>query len=384
MFASPRVAVLARFVLLFAALYAAFGVASPFLPAFLSARGLRPEEIGLVLAAGTAVRLISGPAVGRLADRLAALRAVLGACAALSALVALCYLPAAGFVLLLAVGLCYAATLAPITTLADALALGAAARGRGGFEYGWVRGAGSAAFIMGSILSGQAVGLFGLSTIFLLQAGLLAIAACCAMLVPEFMRRDHGAPDRVEAGSALGALIALPGFVPLVTIAALVLGSHAMHDAFAVIRWNAAGIAPATAGLLWSESVAAEVVVFFVLGPAHAMALAAAAGVLRWSVMALTADVVALAMIQPLHGFTFALLHLACMRVLARIVPPALAATAQAIYGTLIVGAATAGLTLLSGLLYGQLGAHGFWVMAALCAIALPITRALRVCAPAE
>jgi PPP family 3-phenylpropionic acid transporter len=196
----------------------------------------------------------------------------------------------------------------------------------------------------------------------------------------------------MENQPSLRTLLAVPGFVPLSAIAALVLGSHAMHDAFAVIRWNAAGVAPATAALLWSESVAAEVIVFFVLGPllvdrlgpARAMALAAVAGVLRWSVMAAAADVLALALIQPLHGVTFALLHLACMRVLAGTVPSGLAATAQAIYGTLIVGAATAGLTLLSGLLYGRLGPHGFWVMATLSGLALPITLALRAPAPAD
>jgi len=196
------------------------------------------------------------------------------------------------------------------------------------------------------------------------------------MLVPDSASRATGAPDRVQAASALSALFALPPFRPLVAIAALVLGSHAMHDAFAMIRRSAAGIGPGTAGVLWSEAVAAEVVVFFLvgpallnrLGPARAMARAAAAGALRWSVMVLTADIVALALIQPLHGLTFALLHLACMRVLARIVPPGLAATAQDVYGTLVVGAATA--------------AQAFWVMAALCATALPIMRAVGTFAP--
>jgi nitrate/nitrite transporter NarK len=59
-----------RFLLLYGALFAAFGVASPFLPALLHERGLGPSEIGAVLAAGTAVRLITGPAISRLADRL--------------------------------------------------------------------------------------------------------------------------------------------------------------------------------------------------------------------------------------------------------------------------------------------------------------------------
>src|SRR5689334_16882146 len=110
-----------RFILLFAVMYAAFGVASPFLPALLQAKGLTPEQIGLVLAAATAVRLLSGPAAGRLADRLAALRLVLGACAALATIAVLSFLPAAGFSVLLAVALFHAAALAPTTTLADAL-----------------------------------------------------------------------------------------------------------------------------------------------------------------------------------------------------------------------------------------------------------------------
>ena len=88
--------------------------------------------------------------------------------------------------------------------------------------------------------------------------------------------------------------------------------------------------------------------------------------------------IVALSLIQPLHGVTFALLHLACMRMLAQSVPDALAATAQAIYGTVGVGAATALLTLVSGWLYARLGAAAFGIMSALCLAALPIARSLR------
>jgi PPP family 3-phenylpropionic acid transporter len=86
----------------------------------------------------------------------------------------------------------------------------------------------------------------------------------------------------------------------------------------------------------------------------------------------------ALALVQPLHGITFALLHLACMRLLSRIVPNGLEGTAQAIYGTVGIGAASALLTLVSGSLYGRFGARGFWGMAFLCAIALPLTYKLR------
>jgi MFS transporter, PPP family, 3-phenylpropionic acid transporter len=60
------------------------------------------------------------------------------------------------------------------------------------------------------------------------------------------------------------------------------------------------------------------------------------------------------------------------MRLLGEMVPPGLAATAQAIYGTVAIGAVTSLLTLLSGTLYGRLGAGGFWAMAALCLCAMP------------
>jgi PPP family 3-phenylpropionic acid transporter len=92
----------------------------------------------------------------------------------------------------------------------------------------------------------------------------------------------------------------------MMLVSALVLGSHAMHDTFPVIRWSAAGVSPAMLSVLWSESVAAEVIVFFLIGPllvarlspTGVMALAAIAGMVRWVAMAVTTNVIVLAMVQ--------------------------------------------------------------------------------------
>ena len=130
---------LTRFMLLYATMYAAFGVASPFLPALMSARGLPPEQLGLVLGAGTAVRLLTAPLAGRIGDLTQALRVVLVVCTALAASVTLGYLAAHEFWILIGVSLLHAASLAPIAVLADALALGSAfpppSSRRRGFEY---------------------------------------------------------------------------------------------------------------------------------------------------------------------------------------------------------------------------------------------------------
>jgi PPP family 3-phenylpropionic acid transporter len=98
-----------------------------------------------------------------------------------------------------------------------------------------------------------------------------------------------------------------------------------MHDSFAMIAWNAAGISPVVGSALWSESVAAEVIVFVAVGPfllrhlkpEGAMAISAVACVLRWGLLAQSSSsTVAIAIAEPLHGVTFALLHLSCMQIL--------------------------------------------------------------------
>src|SRR5438094_16518 len=104
------------------------------------------------------------------------------------------------------------------------------------------------------------------------------------------MRSGRGAPGR-SLPHPTSRACRQRTFVHVVLVAALVLGSHAMYDSFAVIRWTHAGISPAATGVLWSESVAAEVLVFLFLGPrllravtpAGAMAVAAFCGVVRWA-----------------------------------------------------------------------------------------------------
>jgi len=376
------VAPVASFIIVYALLYGAFGAASPFLPALIEERGVSPELIGVLFAAGTAIRLLSAPIAGHITDRTQAHRLTLAVCAVTTAFAVTGFLTAGGFWPLLVVSLVHAFAVAPTTTLADALALVASRRDKPlGFEYGWARGAGSAAFIAGSIISGWAVAAQGLSIVVWLQAVLM-------LAVPFAATRtiDAKADAATVTREGLAVLFRLPVFRRVVLAAALILGSHAMHDTFSVIRWKGAGISPQAISILWSVSVAAEVAVFFVIGPwllrkltsAGAIALAALAGAMRWLVVAYTVDIVVLSLMQPLHGITFALLQLACMRLLAQSVPDALSATAQAIYGTVGVGAATAVLTLVSGWLYARLGATAFAVMAALSLAAVPIACSLR------
>jgi PPP family 3-phenylpropionic acid transporter len=376
---------LPRFLIFYSALFAAFGVASPFLPGLMQQDGLGPNQLGIVLAAGTAIRLLAGPLGGRLADRTGRVPAVLAGFTAASALVAFGYAPARGLLMLLVISVAHACVLAPLTPLSDALALGSSQDGTG-FRYGWVRGAGSAAFIMGTLASGQVVGWTGLGSIVWMNGGLLAVAACVAWMLPNKVAGPASGNPAKEKSISAWSLARIPAFVQLMAIAALVGGSHALHDGFEVIRWRSAGMSAREVSVLWSLSVAAEVGVFAgfgpklleFLGPRRAMILAACAGVVRWGVAAQTALFPAMAIVEPLHGLTFAMLHLACMDMIGRVVPSKLAATAQAFYATVAMGATAALVSLASGPLYGTFGASAFWGMAVMCGAALPLAWMIR------
>lgn len=380
-----RLPPLAGFVFLYAAMFAAFGAVSPFLPAYLADRGLPLERISLVIGLGTAVRVVSGPLLGRLADRRRTWRETLCACAAGAGALALAYQAAEGFGPVLLVALAQSAMLAPLVPIADALALAASAPHAGRrFDYGLVRGTGAAAFVAGSVAAGHLALSHGLAAGIWLNAALLAASAAAALLVPAIAPGPGGLRSTAMHDSLV--LLRLPAFRRLLLVAALVLGSQALHDTFAVIRWRDAGITTATAGLLWSESVIGEVAVFLFagqallrwLGPAGAATLAAAAGVVRWSILGATVKVIPLMLSEPLHGLSFALFHLAAMRVIDQATPRHLAATAQALYTTLAAGTAIALVTLASGFLYTLLEGGAFFVMALLCAAAIPLAARMR------
>ena len=107
--------------------------------------------------------------------------------------------------------------------------------------------------------------------------------------------------------------------------------------------------------VLWSIFLLISPTLLRLMNSTGALALAAFCGVVRWGVMAQTTEVAALALVQPLHVFTFALLHLASMRIITDTVPSALAGTAQTVYGLVGAGGDTAVLTILSGWLYDGL-----------------------------
>jgi PPP family 3-phenylpropionic acid transporter len=369
-----------RFALIFATQFAAVGVILPFLPAVLAGHGLSPEQVGAVLAVGAAVRLVAGPLGGRIADATGDAPKVLAAAAAAAALAACGFLLPAGFILLLLVQAVHSAAIAPIVPLTDAVAV-TAARGRPGFDYARVRAAGSIAFILAALAGGQAVAMAGTNGAVVLLVLCLAGTAGAALLLP---RARPGASRAAPGWAGFLAPLRIKAFRRLLVVSALIQASHAMYYAFGTLHWQAAGLGPGLIGALWATGVVAEVALFLWgrgvvarLGPTGLSVAAGLAGVLRWVVTALTVDPALLFPAQILHAATFGMQHLAAMAVLARVVPPAEAATAQTLHAALGVGLWMMLVTLACGPAYAAMGGAGFWGMAVLCLAAIPASLAL-------
>lgn len=368
--AEPRVA------LFYAAIFAAPGVTLPFLPVFLEGRGLAAETLGLVMGASQLSRLVATPLGGAAADAFGDRRLAAGAFCLAGAVAFAAMLPQAGLAVLAAAVVAASVASGPLFPLADAVALGVAARARA--DFGRMRAAGSLSFLFATLAGGLVLERAGAEAVPWLALAGTAMAIASTLALP-----DLGLPQARGLGG-VSAVLRLRSFLLLLVVSGLIQGSHSLYYVFSAIDWAKAGLSATVIALLWVEAVAAEILLLTFgrrivarLGPIRLLAAGGAGAVLRWALTATTADVLALALIQPLHAATFAMTMLGAAGLIARSVPPERGATAQALHASLGPGLATALLTPVAGALYARFGRPSYLTMGLASALALLVLPAL-------
>jgi PPP family 3-phenylpropionic acid transporter len=353
----------------YAALFLTLGVQLPFLPVWLTAKGLNARSIGIVLAVPAVIRIVAIPLATRVADRRDAVRGViiLAAAGATLGFAALAFAQGT-----LAITLVYAlasAAYAPVMMLADTYALrGLTQRGR---AYGPARLWGSAAFIAASFGAGALLDLMAPGDLIWLMVGAMAIATAAALaLVPLGAELAGNSPARASATS----LLREPAFVAAIAAASLVQASHAVYYGFATIDWQAANYDGGVIGALWALGVVAEIALFALsarlpsaITPATLLLIGAAGALVRWSAMAIAPPLAALPLLQCLHALSFGATHLGALTLVVRMAPPGAGATAQG-YFAVTLGVTMAIATALAGVLYGHFGSAAYGAMAAMAA----------------
>ncbi len=371
-----------RLAFFYAAAFGFVGVSLPFWPVWLADKGLDAAQIGLLITAGTWVRIAVPALVAHVADRRGERKQVMVLLAVAAFAVHLLFLAAEGFAALLAISILAAVAFTPIIPMGENLALLLARAGR--IDYGRVRLWGSIAFIAGATLGGRLLGGTGPPVILTMVLASLALGVLAALTLPD--TRPPPARRRVPIAS----LLASPTMLVFLAASSLIQASHAAYYGFATLAWRAAGIDDQVIGLLWAEGVLAEIILFAFggalaarLGPARLLVIGAVAGIIRWSVLALSPALPVLAASQALHALSFGAAHLGAMLFLARAVAPEHSASAQALYAGVAMGLVMGGATILGGTLFDAAApATAFLAMTSLSAAgglgALVLARCLR------
>lgn len=352
-----------RISLHYAALFLVPGVYLPFFAAWLESRGLHPTEISIMLSVGILMRLLAGPVAAHAVDRSGRRKTavILLAWVSIASFALLGWVD--GFIAMLLVWIVHSAAWAPITPFSDNIALLAATRHK--LDYGRMRLWGSLGFLGAAYLSGLWLKGRDADWIFiLLLAGLLLLVAA-SYLLPDL--RLPLAKPRAAAPALL--LLRQRRFLLFVGATACLQASHAAFYTFGTLHWRSLGHSDAAIGLLWAEGVLAEIVLFAFarhlpakLGGTGLLLIAAAGGLLRWSITAGAEDYLLLVLLQALHAATFGAAHIGAMRLLSDGCAPDASATAQSLYS-----AANSSMLALATLAVGPIFALGggaiYWAM---------------------
>lgn len=360
-----------RFSFYYAAIFLAVGIHLPFWPAWLKFRGLDAAEISLILSVGVWIRAFANPFIAHFADRSGANKKIIMIAAGGGVVTYALFGIADGFWMLFVVNVAASAMFMALIPLGENLASRASVEH--GFDYGRVRLWGSITFILAAYAGGWVVEETGDAAILWMIVAAMIAAFIAGFGLPERPTRDPATVPDVRFPAF--ALLRQKRFLVFIAAVSLLQSSHAVLYVFGTIHWRDAGIADDVIGALWAEGVIAEIILFAFSGavvarvsPIRLMWIAAAAGVVRWAILANTTDLTTLFATQWLHGLTFGAAHLAAMHHMLRTVPERMSASAQGLYSGFAIGLVMGLMMLVTGWLYAGYGGEAFYAMTLLSA----------------
>lgn len=391
-----------RLAFAYVAIFFWMGAYLPYWPVWLAHRGMSPSEIGILLGVAPWTRVIASPLAGRWADRHGRADRLATALSLAWVVAMASFALASDFggllLIMIAVGLVHA----PLVPLVDGLTIAAEAEGR--LRYGPVRLWGSASFIAASWVGGVLLERQGEAVVLWILVGAAAVSAVGSSLLPARIGGEisvgpepsvgpRASPaSTVEAGVVASPEPELPPFsartwpfVGFLVVTALLHAGHAVLYAFGTKHWVAHGHDASTAGLLWAESVLAEIVLFAYaarvdrwLTPRSLWLLAGGTAAVRWAVLASTVTLPWLVLTQALHAFTYGALHLGAMAYIRQRVPASARARATTLYSAAATGLALGIALPLAGELYDHLAGGAYWAMSGLALLGTLVALGLR------
>jgi PPP family 3-phenylpropionic acid transporter len=360
----------------FAGYFLVNGVAQPFFPVWLQARGMNPVEIGNIIAIPALFRVFITPLAGAYADRAPNRRLAIISFTVPAALIFLLAWPATTFWQLL-----------PITGIAlglsavagpPSLALSLTGVRRYGIDFGRMRMVGTITFAIANVGAGAMLGLLDAEAVFWLILLAMTLSATASFVLPvtdpaERALDDAARPDKRPSREVLGNF----AFLAVMVACSLNPASQAMLNGFGSIEWHRLGFSSFQTGLFWAIGLICEVAIFLWSAPLlrrfgaqGLLMIGAGAAMVRWALFPLEPGFAGYALIQAMHGLTFGANALGTQHLIAQAIPERMTASAQGIYA-MIMGVLVAVATSLSGPLYQRFGINAFLFMVPVAGLGL-------------
>jgi len=344
------------------------GIQLPFFGGWLALKGFNASEIGLVTGAALIARLMFGPLVAFWADHQSDERRALQLVTFFFALGAAGLLFAPGKILIGAAASLVIFTFGLLVPLTDTAVL--RADRNGWLHYGQTRAAGSFFFLLTNVLGGALLAAAGVAAAAPAMAAAASFAFAMSFLLPKGAGDRGGA--RPVSWREAPKLVKNPAFLFMLISAGLTQGAHAVYYAFSFLRWEQLGYSTVTIGCLWAIAVVAEILILTRarglvrrLGPVNLLAIAGAAALARWIVIAFEPPLAILFLVQTLHAATFAFAYLGAIEFLDRAAPLRLVNTGMTLMSTTGVGAVTGLATVAAGFVWNAYGPGPAYLMMA-------------------
>ncbi|MEQ1900789.1 MAG: MFS transporter [Devosia sp.] len=344
------------------------GVASAYLPVWLTEKGLNSSEIGIVNAVPVLLTLVTGLLIGRVADRASDWRVVIIALALIAG-VAPFALPLVrefwGLLLVITLAVYPVSAMVPVV---DAATLRMTERR--GTDFGFVRAWGTIGYMIASALTGAVIGWVGAITFVPMFIAWGLARAAISLPLPRFRApEDVDAPKRSSSGVKLISLLKPWFLLPCIAFA-LIQATHFFLGAMGALVWQIDGIGAGWFGPLIAVSAAGEATTMFLwrrigrtMSARTMLIVAGLVACVRWSAMALSPSLPVLFALQALHAITLPFSYFGIMHFIANWVPEDIAAEAQGFSSALTMGVCV--LTLVAfGWLIGLIGGQAYFVAA--------------------
>ena len=345
--------------------FAGMAVMALFLPVFFSENiGVTSAQLGIMMAAGPAVTIVSQPLWGLRADRARYKNTVLLILLA-GTLMASLFIPLySNFWYATAAFIVMASFQTSCTPIADAIAVELCQERP--WEYGKIRTAGSVGYSSMGWLAGLIIGGSNLR-MFPLFAGMTLLTVGIAFLLPRV--RGH---QRVKIKMPYIELLKNRRLATVLAIAFVANLTLGMHYTFFGIHFRGLG---GTMGMLGLAAFCASMLelpftlnarrlIRWLGGPEKTLLLALTVMAARWLLASLATTPLQLLFINCLHGFSFVVTAITMTLFIGEHVPPEMKASGQTLHGMLSAGAARILGSVGGGLLISLWGIPGMFLAA--------------------